>query len=92
MSVEKVKVQMISIPSVPKLLKHSQSECPGKLPDIKGMKIRQTLDPQSTYKIRNINRCGSLISPSKQSIMATTTNFGPMKRQPTQRQFFKSQV
>lgn len=94
MSVEKVKIQMISVPSVPKMLKHSQSEHQSRLPDIKAMKNRQSLDPSGSFKVRNMNRCGSLISPGKPTVL-TQTNFGALghiKKQPSQRHFFKSTI
>ena len=61
MSAEKLKIQMISMPSVPKLLKHSNSEINSKLPDIRAMKMRHTLEPQGALKLRNMTRTGSLI-------------------------------
>jgi len=59
MSADKRKMQIISMPPVPKLLKHSQSEYHSKLPDIKAMK--QTADPQTEFKLRTTaNRISSM--------------------------------
>lgn len=83
MSVDKVKIQMISIPSVPKLLKHSHSEHHSKLPEIRAMKMRQTLDPSTTFKVRNMTRAGSLIGPSKPSLLTQSGLGSHVKRQPS---------
>ena len=77
---------MISIPSVPKLLKHSQSEHQSKLPDIKAMKMRQTMDPSATFKVRNMTRAGSLIGSQKPALISQSGFIsGHVKRQPSQR-------
>jgi len=67
MSADKRKLQVIGMPPVPKLLKHSQSEYQSKLPDIKTMK--QTIEPQTDFKPRTTtNRMSSMKRPGAGAI------------------------
>lgn len=64
MSADKRRLHAVVIPQVPKLLK-SQSEHTSNLPDIKQLKamklMRQTMEPASAYKLRNMTcRAGSM--------------------------------
>jgi len=70
--------QVLSVPSVPKLLKHSMSDHKSQLPDIKAIKmLRQTsFEPNKTYKLMTLrssakkNTAAALMNgPSRNTIL-----------------------
>ena len=96
MSADKRRMQMVVMPQMPtKILKNSHSEYPTqKLPEIRMLKQRNNLmqvdmpsGAATTTNKRSINRTNSM---RKQMTQPTIPASATMKRQPTQRHFFRS--